>query len=240
MKKLTTLISLALLLILVATNVNAERYTLNIGDFTKLKVHDNVNVVYSNNPDSIGYAFFEGESRFADAFIITPKNETLKIQVSTEDVGSPELPTLHVYSKFLHEVENSSDFTVYINDLAPTTEIKAKLIGNGKIIINNIDATKVSSNLSTGNGTIILKGVCSTASLKMVGTGTIQADGLKANQVNCSIFGTGTIGCWATETLKSKGVGSTKIYYKGNPETIKKSGGGHLYKMDDDGNIISE
>ena len=64
----------------------------------------------------------------------------------------------------------------------------------------------------------------------MVGTGTIQADELKADRVNCKIMGGGNIGCWATESLDVRGIGSTRIYYKGKPK-IKKVGGGKVLPL---------
>ena len=69
--------------------------------------------------------------------------------------------------------------------------------------------------------------------LKMVGTGTINADGLKTELVNCKIMGSGTIGCWPLSRLDVRGIGSTKIYYKGAPE-IKKVGGGKLFPLTDE------
>ena len=43
-------------------------------------------------------------------------------------------------------------------------------------------------------------------------------------------MGGGTIGCWALDKLECRGIGSTRIYYKGEPE-IKKVGGGKLFPL---------
>ena len=227
MRKIILIFS-SIISLLAYDTINAERYSLKIGDFNEIKIFNNVNVVYSNNPDSLGYAVFYGTSEFADAFVFSNKNGCLKIEVSTEEFDNPNLPTLHIYSKFLQKAENSSDLTLHIKELAPSPELKVKLIGNGTIIINNIDVTKINAHVSTGNGTIILDGRCTDATYKMVGTGIINAFGLQSERVNCAIFGTGQIRCWGTESIKSKGVGSTKIYYKGSPASVSKSGGGTL------------
>lgn len=217
--------------------IRAEKYTLKIGDFNEIKVINNVNVVYSNNPDSLGYAVFYGDRQYADAFLFSNKNGCLKIEVSTENVDDSNLPTLHIYSKFLQKVEVSSEHTTHIRNVAPTPELKIKLIGNGEIIVDNIDVSKINAHLSTGNGKIRLNGECMQASYKMVGTGEIDAENLESDEVDCAIFGTGQIRCWAVESLKSKGIGSTKIYYKGSPTTLKKSGGGTMIQIEE--NIIS-
>lgn len=231
-KRITKLLLLALPCFFATAKAEINQFAVSVGEFDKLKVADNVNVIYSCNPDSIGYACFECENELADAFIFTNKKGTLKIQVATDFSDNDNLPTIRVYSKFLNEAENSAEQTTHIQNLAPCSKFKAKIIGNGKLIVDNLNSTKVESKIETGNGTIVLSGECNDAHFNMVGTGVIQADGLKSKESYCSIFGTGSIGCWVTDLLKVSGIGSTKIYYKGNPHTIKKAGGGNLISLE--------
>ncbi|MBD5358163.1 MAG: hypothetical protein HDR88_14410 [Bacteroides sp.] len=222
-----------LLLSLIAFNMHADvqNYKVEVGQFDKIKIQDNVNVVYRCLPDSTGFVQYSGDKEFADAFIITPKSDgTLRIQVSTEDVGNPNLPTLYVYSDFLTSVENSSAFTVVIENPAPCAEFKATQIGNGNLAVENVKTNKIIASINTGNGTVNVSGTSQTAVLKMVGTGVISADRLKADDVECKILGSGTIGCYPEMNLSVKGLGSTKIYYKGDPR-IKKAGGGKLFPL---------
>lgn len=210
-----------------------QTYKVEVGQFDKLRVTDNVNVVYRCLPDSTGFIQYRGRKEFADAFIVTPKDGQLRIQVSTEDVGNPDLPVLYVYSDFLTLVENSSDFTLSIENPAPCAVFKATQIGNGKVTVENLKANKVDAALATGNGTVSLSGRCREAVLKMVGTGMIAADRLEAEKVQCKILGSGSIGCWPLDLLNIRGIGSTKIYYKGEP-VIKKVGGGKVFRLPDD------
>ncbi len=209
----------------------SDNYKVEVGQFDKLQVVDNVNVVYRCLPDSTGFVQYKGAKEFADAFIITPKNDgTLKIQVSTEDVGHPDLPVLYVYSDFLTSAENSSSFSLMIENPAPCAEFKATQIGNGTLTVENLKTNKLIASLNTGNGTVNVSGTSLTAVYKIIGTGIISADRLKACDVQCKILGSGSIGCWAVNNLNAKGLGSTKIYYKGDPK-IKKSGGGKLFPL---------
>ncbi len=194
------------------------------GPFDKLEVTDNVNVVYRTDPDSAGYMRYEGGRRFADAFIVSNKNGKLKIQVNTEDVNDPELPTIHIFSNFLTSVENSSEKRIEIRSLAAVPSLTVKQIGNGSIAIDGIRADRLKASIATGNGQIILTGSATEANFIMVGTGTIQADLLRADVVKCSVVGGGTIGCWPQESIRVKGLGSTKVYYRGNP-VVKKGPG---------------
>lgn len=232
MKKCLYLFLLSLISFIVHAEV--QDYKVEVGQFDKLKVLDNVNVVYRCNADSTGFVQYRGEKEFADAFIITPKSDgTLRIQVSTEDVGHPNLPTLYVYSDFLTSVENSSAFSVIVENPAPCAEFKATQIGNGSVAVEDLKTNKLVASLNTGNGTVNVSGTALAAVLKMVGTGIISADRLKADEVQCKILGSGSIGCWPVAILSVKGIGSTKIYYKGDPK-IKKSGGGKLFPLPED------
>lgn len=217
------------LLLTVFCGAQAHDYELKVGEFNVLNVSDDVNVVWVANADSAGYARFSGADRFADAFIFTNNGKgNLKIQVSVEDVGDPELPTLYVYSNFLTEIKSTSALNVQTSEIPAAAELKLTLIGNGTLTVTGINSTRVSAKLTTGNGIMTLSGNTSKASLTMLGTGQIRADEMKANTVNCTIMGTGSIYTWAVESLSTKGIGSTTIYYRGEPSEIKKLGGGKL------------
>ncbi|MDE5645853.1 MAG: hypothetical protein K2I45_09485, partial [Muribaculaceae bacterium] len=43
-------------------------------------------------------------------------------------------------------------------------------------------------------------------------------------------LGTGSIGCWPERALDVRGIGTTKIYYRGDPR-IKKVGGARLWQI---------
>ncbi|MDE7380684.1 MAG: DUF2807 domain-containing protein [Muribaculaceae bacterium] len=236
MKLLKTYLTAVILLLaaVVGEARNPNEYVFNIGQFNKIEIDDNVNVIYRCVPDSTGYAAFSGEQEFADAFILTNNNGSLHVQVNTEDVGRPNLPTLHLYSDFLTTATNSSISTLRIESPAPVSSFTARQVGNGKIIAENIRATNVNGIIATGNGKVNISGLCDRAEFKMVGTGKIMADRLHAEDVKCIIVGGGEIGCWPIHCLQVKGIGSTKIFYKGDP-VIKKKGGGKLFALPDSG-----
>lgn len=200
-------------------------YRLNVGDFDKVIIDNGINVVYSNKADSIGYVNYKCESRYADAVIVSCKEGKLKIQLSPEYVEQSNLPTLNIYSKNLFSINNNSDSTFTAFSLSKCEKFQAKQMGNGTININNIDANEVNARLATGRGNIHISGECRVAKISMIGTGVIQADLLKADDVECLIIGSGSIGCDPLKTLSVKGIGSTKVYYRGNPTIIKKGGG---------------
>lgn len=214
-----------LLSVLSVLNISAQDKTVHVikvGDFNELRLTDNINVIYSYNVDSIGIARFECTQTIADKLMFTNNTKgKLTIQVATEAVGSKDLPLVYIYSNFLQSVDNASDSVIKIMNIAPVPSVKLKLSSNGKIIAHNIEGTTVEAQIMTGKGSIIVDGKCTTASLRNLGTGEIQADKLIAEDVNCNLTGTGTIGCYASNILSIKGIGTGKVYYLGNPKEIK-------------------
>lgn len=224
-------ILLLFVMFVAAMQLSAKEFSLPVGQFSKLAVDDNVNVVYIGGDGTPSRVRYEGDQKYAKAFIITHKGDKLRVQVETSFVADPELPTLYVYSDFLKQANISSESTLKIDQAAPCSEISLSLIGNGNIVANNLKATKISAAVKSGNGTISIEGNCQNAVLGMMGNGTIQADRLEAADVECKILGSGSIGCWPVNRLKVFGIGSTKIYYRGDPD-IDKKGGGKLFKLE--------
>lgn len=211
--------------------MSAKQFTLPVGQFSKVCVDDNVNVVYVGADGSPSRVTYDGDQKYAKAFIITHKGNKLRIQVETMYVDDPELPTLYVYSDFLENAALASESTLTLKSVAPGSKLDLSVMGNGSIIAENIRATKIGASIKSGNGTISIAGHCQQANLSMIGNGTIQADRLEAVNVTCKMLGNGSIGCWPVEKLKVLGIGNTKVYYKGSP-AIDKKGGGKLFPLE--------
>ena len=228
------LLSIILMLFTFVSCCMAEEFTVEVGQFEKLKINGNLSVIYKNNPDSTGYARYFAEKGDGEIFKFSTKGEgNLKVEPSDEKWGRSDLPVLYLYSDFLTSVESYSEQSVDITSIAPCASFNVTQVGNGKISVENIRCNNVTAAITTGNGNIYLTGTCVNANFRMVGAGLISADQLRAEVVKCRILGTGSIGCWPLENLNVTGLGTTKIYYKGSPK-IKKTGGGKLFELPDD------
>lgn len=228
MKKLLFSVALA------ATTVSplaAREFLYKVGPFDRLQQLGDINVVYRSVPDSTGMARYVSETDFSDAIEITNSKGHLSIKEVAEH-GLGEVPTIYVYSDYLSQVRNEGNSTVEAFLSASTPTFSARLIGNGRIICEGINAPEVSTAINTGNGNLVLRGKCDVAKFSLTGSGVIQADELDAQEVKCTVLGTGSIGCRADRTLDVRGVGTTKIYYRGNP-TVKKVGGAQLSKIEE-------
>jgi hypothetical protein len=226
MKKL--IFALAALLT-AAIGLQAENVFYKVGPFYKLSVRGDVDIVYRVNPDSTGMARYDDADFTEEPFNLSINKGKLNVRRPTDATGNR--PVLYLWSDFLMEATNEGVGEMSINLGAAAPEFSATLIGNGKIMVDNLDVTIANAAVKTGNGSIVLSGRTPEAYFAMIGAGVIQADNLEADLVDCKVIGTGTIGCNPVESLTVHGIGTTKIYYKGNP-TVKKSGGAKLFMME--------
>lgn len=208
----------------------ARTITYDTGLFDHLAQTGNINIVFKSNPDSVGMVTYDSDRDYSDAIEITNSKGHLVIkEVPGHDLGP--IPTLHVYSDIIYQIKSEGDAEIraYITSATPTLSIN--LVGNGDISCSNINTTDLDASITTGHGTIALQGKCTSANFKLTGTGTIQADQLSAQNIKCTTLGTGTIGCNPAVSLETRGLGSTKIYYSGNPK-IKKIGNAKLLPLE--------
>lgn len=214
--------SILLLSVLTAAiTANAETYKIPVGEFNELVVNDKLEVFYSANPDSVGFVVFDTKPEYA-SYIMTDSNKgKLRIQLDQAAIGLPDLPKIYVYSTFLSKAENWRDGNLYIQDIKPSSKITVANQGNGKIIANGLDAVSIVLKAQSGKGSIIASGKCRSLEIANVGSGTVEADGIAADEVDCRLMGTGTIGCAPAKKLKISGLGTGKVYYKGNPQINK-------------------
>lgn len=214
-------------------SAQSDSYRLEVGDFSELKVSDGINVRYICSPDSAGMAYFSCPKNVAGMLMFSNNKNRLNIQLATEGETLERVPEITVCSMTLQKAENLGDSTLFIAGLNPVRDFKAEVIGNGSLIVNGLKAHKADIAIKTGNGHIVVNGRTQRAGLKNVGTGTLEASGLKADDVKCNVLGTGTIDCNASTVLTIVGAGSGKVYYGGTPEKItNRSIGIKAYSMD--------
>ena len=234
MKKTAITALLALLTICHISATGLRHYELRVSDFTELKVIEGLNVDYHTSADSAGLVVFDTTPELASVIMLSSGSGKLSLQLSTDGIEYHSLPTITVYSSRLDKVENSGDSLVRVYSPVCGDKFSAKVVGNGTLAVHDVNTTQVNASLLTGHGQLTIFGTCVKASLKLTGTGTVQADGLRATEASCKIFGTGTIGCHATDKVSLFGAGTGTLYYTGNPATVTSRGLGlHLVDMNE-------
>ncbi len=204
-----------------AMAAETEKFTLEVKDFTELKVTDGINVVYRNSTDSAGWAVFETTPLITSKIMFKNNKSCLHIQLATDGVHYQNLPTIYVYSSVLTKAHNDSDSTMTIAENCVVPDFKCSLVGNGTIIVKDIHADNIDASITTGKGNIILSGVANKATYSNLSSGPIEANELKAKEVSVKMLGTGNVDCTVTESLSIVGTGSGKVFFQGKPAKIK-------------------
>ncbi len=150
------------------------------------------------------------------------------MRLTAENPPQGPLPTVTLHSKYLIKAVNNSDSTLRVLSVTNGPKFEAVVEGNGTLVLRDIQANEVKLNLRLGHGQIVATGVCDKLNVKFVGTGVIQADDLRAQNVSINCSGTGSVGVWGVEKLSIFGMGSTSVYYKGHPEIKNRSVGPKL------------
>ncbi|MDE6278166.1 MAG: DUF2807 domain-containing protein [Muribaculaceae bacterium] len=219
------IISAALISISFAFVSAAAKYKVDVADFSKLSVDNGVNVIYTCSPDSAGLVVFDCEPDMASKILLINNKSTLRIQIDIDDTIPTGIPTVQVYSAALSYVSNSGDSLVVVNLSVPNDKFTAKVIGNGNLIVNNLEAHNAEAKVTAGRGTIKIGGKTDKAKLLIAGTGRIDAGELRASEVHSSCIGPGHIICRPSVKLAVGGLHG-KIYYITEPEEISRRGMG--------------
>ena len=196
-------------------------YSLQFSDFHELKVTDGINVTYRCDPSRAGKIEFEARADVASAVIFTPGKGKLTISLASRDTSYNNLPEVTVYSSLLSSVRNEGDSTLRVISPAPVPKLSARLIGNGNIAIRDCQATETSAEIISRHGIIMITGTTSMAKFNVMGSGSIQADELKATEGSATITGTGSVACYVTDKLSIGGLGTGTVCYRDAPKEIK-------------------
>lgn len=224
MKKL----SLVIMTLAMLTSLNAvaqvEDFDINVGDFTKLVVDNNIDVVYKPSKTLAGHVQFKATKRVANNLIfINSGKKKLTIQVSEDMMGKDQTPLLTVYSSTLEFVENNADSTVIVNVPKGLKEFTAVSSRNGDTKLEGVDVEKLTVRIKTGWGDIYASGKCDQLIVRGLGTGDLNVQELKARTANVRYTGTGVVRCDVTDELQVKGAGSAKVLYKKLPAKVSKA-----------------
>ena len=209
-------------------------YRINVGDFDELTVVDHLNVTYRCVPDSAGIVTFRVNPAHVSDLWVEKKNLKLKIQ---NDGLEPDsiFTDITVYSTTLKSATNWGNAVLTVDTLPPLTQFKAKVIGNGSVVIDRIQATQVNASVQAGNGRVYIAGKAHTASLQLMSAGSIEAGALAASVVRCRMYGTGSIDCSPSEELSVAGLTSGTDYYKGKDvKVVNRSIGAKIVCIDSD------
>lgn len=224
MKKLSSVIFLLAMLTSFSAVAQVEDFDINVGDFTRLVVDNNIDVVYKASDKLAGHVQFKATKHVANNLIFTNSGKKkLTIQVAEDMMGNNQTPLLTVYSKTLEFVENNADSTVTVKVPKGLKEFKAVSSRNGDTKLEDVDVEKLIVRIKTGWGDIYASGKCDLLEAHGLGTGDLNVQELKARTATVNYTGRGVVRCDVSEELKVKGTGGALVLYKKQPAKITKN-----------------
>ncbi len=213
-------ITLCTALLWLTCSAQVSDYMLDVEDFNKLVVVDDLRVEYIHSTDSAGKAVFRCTPELASEIMFSNKNGELRIQSAAEESTLKGLPLIKVYSTSLKLIENSGDSLVSARSLAEVEKLTVRQIGNGSMIVHGIHTENLTAAVTAGNGTITLYGETEKANYNNIGTGVIEARDVRAVDVKCKMLGPGPVYCSPSGKLKIIGAGSARVVYFTTPNKI--------------------
>ncbi|MCQ2288147.1 MAG: DUF2807 domain-containing protein [Muribaculaceae bacterium] len=224
MKKLSLLIMALAMLTSLNAVAQVEDFDINVGDFTKLVVNNNIDVVYKPSKTLAGHVQFKATKKVANNLIFTNTGKKkLTIQVSEDMMGKDQTPVLTVYSSTLEFVENNADSTVTVTVPKGLKEFTAVSTRNGDTKLKGVDVEKLTVSIKTGWGDIYASGKCDLLVVRGLGTGDLNVQELKARKADVRYTGRGVVRCDVTEELKLKGAGGALVLCKKMPAKVSKA-----------------
>lgn len=231
MKRLSFILMLAFLSIFLNASaqfgkklVGNNKYvtiTKPITDFSQLVVWPKINVYYTTNPDSVGFARIHGEENIVHLLDFTEKKGKLDIAFINNMLVDYGFITITLYSSSLAEANVEGAGVLELKGKIHSPELKLSVGGNGQIITSDIDVQKLKANVLGSGGDILLTGKCNNATFLVTGTGDIRARKFITEELSTRTTGTGNIFCNVNKTLKSRILGTGSVFYYGKPEVKK-------------------
>lgn len=182
--------------------------------------------VVINDAPQDGKIKLEGESNILDKIEIEVQENTLVIQHKKGfNFFTTSRPVRIIFNaQNLKSLGLSGSGTITANGVQKVDNFSAAISGSGDIDVK-VSAQNVNAAIS-GSGNISLEGNTNRFKVGISGSGDINAFGLKTQDAEISVSGSGDTKLTVNESLTASVAGSGDIHYKGKPNKIKASSGG--------------
>lgn len=137
-----------------------------------------------------------------------------------------------IHAPDISELEISGSGQIQVVNILNTNELKTNISGSGKIVIQELIATKMQSSISGSGKVEVLAGTIQETIHKISGSGDVKMHQASAVSSDVSISGSGKLELHCTDQLKVRISGSGSVYYSGEPSIdVDISGSGKLIKL---------
>lgn len=164
------------------------------------------------------------------AMITTKVNGDWLVIDAKDCIGQAEPVMIKVYTSALEKIEINGSGSVQTKQPVVVNKIKFEVNGSGNIY-GDVYANEVDV-LIRGSGGVVINGTASRQHIKIEGSGICQSIGLKVDDTEVNINGSGKAEVSSLNTLKVRVKGSGDVIYSGNPDiNYDVSGSGSVSRM---------
>ena len=220
--------SLFILLVFINTTLFSQTITKNPGEFTSVKVFDQISVQLIPGKESK----VEIKGTRASEVELVNKNEELKIRMKFSKLLQGESIEVTVYYQKLESVEASEGS--YVNSETPIKGINFSLNAKeGAEIKIALNVQRASVKLNSG-GKIKLTGNTDNQEVVITSGGELKASNFISKQTTVSVSAGGEASIYAIDFVDAKVKAGGEIYIYGSPKQIEQKTviGGTIKEMD--------
>ena len=199
-----------------AASVSAQNVTKNLGDFSKVRVFDKINVKLVKAKEN--KIVITGPN--AEEVEVVTKNSDLKVKMKFLKQLKGDDITATLYYKFIDEIEASEGAYVVSDETFKLTSIVLNAKEGAKIKAA-VDAQKVRCKANTG-GEIEVSGKASSQIVTITSGGILKAKALVTSQTEVSVNGGGKADVNATDLVEARVNAGGNIDIFGNPKQVDK------------------
>ena len=222
-------ILLILAIIISSTIFAQEPIKRSIGEFTKLKVYDliQVELIKSKNNKIV----ISGNN--SNQVIVNNKNGKLKIKMNLERIFDGKKTKIKLYYTSIDVIDVNEGAKVHSKDVIEQSQVDLRSQEGGKI---DVKLNTSSTNIKAVTGGIIkTSGKSKTQYISLLTGGVYKGSELKTDKTELVIRATGQAHVNASELVDIKIRAGGDVFIYGNPKTVNKSRvfGGRIKRMEE-------
>jgi len=211
---------------------NSDKEIRRLGHFTKIENTTDFELIFTDRGGA-GTLIAQGTKNARESLLTEVVDGVLKIDKKPTKNHLPKLPvfkaTLTVHEP-LKVVVACPDLNHYVTQGSGSTvllaqrfrDLKLEATGTGIVHLSKCRLYSLEAKLN-GTGKIEFSRCDVTDTrLQLEGKGQILAHDLHSKNTNALLIGEGKITTWATDFLDAKVVGKGKLFYRGNPPSLKQ------------------
>lgn len=212
MKKL-----LMMVLVMVYGIGQAQELTKNLGDFTSVKVFDQISVTLVKSTEN--KIVIKGDRR--EEVELVSSNDELKVRMKfTKLLAGEDIEATLYYSGTIYNVEASEGSYVGSADTFTATAFSIS-VKSGANVKLKLDVQKLDGKIASG-GVAELSGTAGVQDCTVLSGGELKAKGLVTKQTEISVNAGGTANVYATDYVSAKTRAGGNIGIYGNPAQVDK------------------